>query len=839
MSDLRNRLWDDEQHPYLPFMFAMPFFGGAMERFEPFDISMLIEGSRGWHLPHDTGKSWKVFEKALRMTAEALAIYFSQNHADIQPIWALPEKPSNYGYFNVHETKNDAYNAALNSIDAFVVYTAYLTFLIGLCQTCATGWSCPSIESLFNLAKVPVHPEWQRNLLSSGIGNFNPPRRRVGAVINISWCKWRNLIPYMIKLNVPLWFYWGIPPFPVQEFTGSWVSSFLPNRHPQPPDEGGHTTMQPPTTKPLTIPGFPQVQPYSGQCQGELMREFLERRDKENHKLELKEAPMDKQRRLSRATHNKKKACPGRKGAKVFRWEVVDGFRIRIEVSRGDAPNWFERYKKHEIIYDSFSNQFDCCSDFEDGLVQASSDDDDEYHSDLHHKYLQQSPRTTFDPEGEAPSKGRMSLPALPSASSAMSSTTTRRTTSPVPEGQPKTGSAEDSDKMDIDEGNEEEMDLFEASKQDVIYVNPIAPVQEPPPETQFIEDLVYYRYGFTLSESPYEPAQNVPVVLKHWSTVCCAVGGQRLISSAKENQEPIMDFLNTLLSVDQPWHDVPARYWDLSPWNNDCLNKLTSHFRIELKFFVGKDPLCLLHPRGIDPSKCPSWILAVSPMTALECIRRGLGPDPCTVAQYLVENGMAFRTLRRLESRPQTFAQQRSTRPTLGKRTVHHKFDLADFATYETLKESYLCSHENARRALSFGGITARLAREVLDFSLILRGPSEAALEGKQDVLISGEEVFVDDSLSVEVLDFICGTYERDTSTISMYIFFLKKVYINNFIQIKQDFTRGFPLTLFGVRLASMLVTGTLSVRIGTLVNAIRLSREQNLWQLRNGENR
>lgn len=71
-----------------------------------------------------------------------------------------------------------------------------------------------------------------------------------------------------------------------------------------------------------------------------------------------------------------------------------------------------------------------------------------------------------------------------------------------------------------------------------------------------------------------------------------------------------------------------------------------------------------------------------------------------------------------------------------------------------------------HARRALSVGGVVARLAREVLSIDVVLMGPSHSALEGKQDVLCCGDEVYVDDGLSGTVMQMICGTYAQETRT-------------------------------------------------------------------------
>ncbi|KAF8961285.1 hypothetical protein BDZ97DRAFT_1664433 [Flammula alnicola] len=127
----------------------------------------------------------------------------------------------------------------------------------------------------------------------------------------------------------------------------------------------------------------------------------------------------------------------------------------------------------------------------------------------------------------------------------------------------------------------------------------------------------------------------------------------------------------------------------------------------------------------------------------------------------------MEFRTLQRLASQPpQLQPGSSSSAPALGRRPRGYNFDTADFAKYQTMRDSYLESCDSARRALSVGGVIARLAREVLPVSAILAGPSQDALKGNQDVLICDGEVFVDDGLSTATKKMLCGTYEEDNGT-------------------------------------------------------------------------
>ena len=240
------------------------------------------------------------------------------------------------------------------------------------------------------------------------------------------------------------------------------------------------------------------------------------------------------------------------------------------------------------------------------------------------------------------------------------------------------------------------------------------------------------------------------------WHYVCSTIGGQGL-SSSEINCSPITDFLDALMNSKQPFRDMPGKYWDLSPANTNPLKLLTPiHLHIEVKTFQDC-PLCLLHPHSRPTTT--DWCIAVGPMTSLECIHRFLGPSSIDVAEFLIKHGISFRTLAPLST---SSSEHRSVRPRqlLGHRFNQHKFDLADFAAYETLRESFLLAQPQGRRALTYGGIVAHLARETSLDSVVLTGPSYNVLQGQQEIFGEGRESLVDDQLSEDNLDFICGTY-------------------------------------------------------------------------------
>ena len=69
------------------------------------------------------------------------------------------------------------------------------------------------------------------------------------------------------------------------------------------------------------------------------------------------------------------------------------------------------------------------------------------------------------------------------------------------------------------------------------------------------------------------------------WAKICRSVGGQAFqveASAGTSNFESIQEFLVALeASGLQSLHAVPARFWDLSPWNSNPLSRAPSNICI------------------------------------------------------------------------------------------------------------------------------------------------------------------------------------------------------------------------------------------------------------------
>ena len=312
--------------------------------------------------------------------------------------------------------------------------------------------------------------------------------------------------------------------------------------------------------------------------------------------------------------------------------------------------------------------------------------------------------------------------------------------------------------------------DLLTLSRAIVLSVHPPDSTIRFPFQTDSLEDYVYYRFGFHLSEKTYTgiPSSAFSVKFGDWLEVRRSIGCHQL-DGLPAYRQPIQDFLECLLSTDDPLRHVPAKFWDLNASNNTSLNLAAGFVHIEPKKFLDGTTHYLIRPVGLHASRDSSWVLAVDAMTALECVRRRLGPHTIDIADFLMNRGIPFRTLRPMTSTPAPHTPPRPISNLLGNRPMNYRFDVADFSAYQTLCDSVLKDKPFCRAALCMGGIVARLAREVIPNTAALLGPSQEALDGHQKIMVCDDGIFCDDDVSETYTDLICGVYKVFTVHRSM----------------------------------------------------------------------
>lgn len=127
-------------------------------------------------------------------------------------------------------------------------------------------------------------------------------------------------------------------------------------------------------------------------------------------------------------------------------------------------------------------------------------------------------------------------------------------------------------------------------------------------------------------------------------------------------------------------------------------------------------------------------------------------------VARYFVRNGISFRTLAHATASATYRNDMYLHQFGLGLRPFNYVFSYVDYVAYET-ERNRLLNGPAGRAALMAGGILWRLAVQVVGEEHVLFGPTHTS---QTQVLATLEGMdFVDDVLTPDEIDIICGTYK------------------------------------------------------------------------------
>ena len=322
--------------------------------------------------------------------------------------------------------------------------------------------------------------------------------------------------------------------------------------------------------------------------------------------------------------------------------------------------------------------------------------------------------------------------------------------------------------------------------------------------------DLLYYRFGYIGSSTSFMD-YSYTNRFNSWGLVCSSVGGHNMQCRESE-RPPIMYFLTLLLESRAPLKDILMDLWDLSPDSLEPLAEVQSFIHIVNTNLKISTPY-FLQQRGLHATRDCSWILAVSALSALQCLRRSLGPHTVDIARDLVSRGIPFQTFAKFK-RPDIDVQSPPfTIPSLPIRLSDYTLDLGDYVAYEMMRDLFLCA-PRCRAALQMGGIVWRLAQQCLPDSAVLCGPSQDALDGHCEVISCDEEKFCDDTLPDVALDLICGVYKIPTHG----KYFHHQVQIH-FLKIFKDnllINLGGQNTMSGYQVAIIMGSGPMSAKNG-----------------------
>ena len=384
----------------------------------------------------------------------------------------------------------------------------------------------------------------------------------------------------MVSLGIPFWLYWG--PYPaLYTPQHSCIQSYAPAPHPT-SDLNPKTNVPPPS-------GFPSIERGSGQLPGETWRAFFTRRKQDDEKRRARESDYERQQRENRERASNPAMGPGKQGAKVWYWEMVDGFRMRTLLTRRRVEDEWSVYSRVQKIFNGFRNEWDMCTEFgEDDLMKdiamdsnsepilpigpsksRKADSSQSSHlppsqplsSDAFSKQQDRS-RNTIHPtpsESRNPalgaaieSDGSNSEPILPIGRPILQKANqpqsihlptcqppscdlplhhvSLETASHHPRHHTPFESGSEAAPLDGDSDDDDVNELrnrLSESGRDVLYS---AYSYRPLPATQcFFDDLaqlLYFRFGFNFGVGRYVVPPNAMLVFKQWYDVTCCVGG-------------------------------------------------------------------------------------------------------------------------------------------------------------------------------------------------------------------------------------------------------------------------------------------------------------------------
>lgn len=356
-----------------------------------------LKQSKGglWGLKEVIQNDWIKVEENLHSVSQRLELHIPLAYLDAQ---ACP-LPRSYGYLKLHPTRAAAERAIERSLDGFMVYIGYCSFLLLRRNRPIDDFDtrrCWEIDLIrpparasredINLLRFrPFEPAHIQTIKSSELVDFKIPR---AGVIVSSTCQFLREIRILIDYDIPVYFYWGRfsvterydSRFPYQQLyapdTNAINAAFrayddalaherealaLRERaldHTAPSDASPSTDGQEPFPK--RFPGSLQ-KPYEGPW------DYLHRRAHAIAKFYKNSDPIEKKSFKARAAAQREFPYPGRGGPLTFFWDEgekhYNGYIVRVPYGRSKtAQEWSWWHNSHKR-FDPSTNSWDLFSD--------------------------------------------------------------------------------------------------------------------------------------------------------------------------------------------------------------------------------------------------------------------------------------------------------------------------------------------------------------------------------------------------------------------------------------------------------------------------------------------
>lgn len=513
--------------------------------------------------------SWQRLENALRWVANAL---LSSNNVLLPLGFNAGPFPSSYGYISRHMEERFARQCAMKSRDAFVPLMALCTFAISITKPSQTipGQS-PRWVSLLQ-AEANVHASWIEDLMQSNVADLSGRTVRMGAFIDVSSFDSSNFINSFIEAKVPIWFYWGTKHQPPLSHHRT-LDRFLPKIN---------EILSPPT--PNVDPSIIRLPHGTRQKPGETWMSYRQRMADIRKQRISQESEYQKMRRERREKQSVLFHAPSQKGGLVFYWALhVSGFRIRNRIPRRDVYEFWGNYANSQKRYESTTDEWDVCTEFDpDAQPPSLSDEDDE----------DRDSQVTFKVQNIQVVRPHDTVWQEVS-----------------PDYQPESTSV----------AAEKSSDTF--------------------------DDIVRCRYGVCIPLGPYRAFHSNPRLA--WQDVQRVIGHEKAEMRDPRLQDAVMDMIQCLLNIGTDGTPaIPPNLWDLNPASHRYLSNRTDLVNTIEKKNTDNGAVYLIKTNKLPTSQNDQWMLMVDdPVTALECVRRQWGPHFLDIADELCSRGYPFHT--------------------------------------------------------------------------------------------------------------------------------------------------------------------------------------------------
>ncbi|RXW18901.1 hypothetical protein EST38_g6960 [Candolleomyces aberdarensis] len=614
----------------------------------------------------------------------------------------LPFLPNTLGYSDSYAKRSQLVHVLEETREWFSVWFGALSYCIAMAAT-----RQEETEGL----KFGGYPDWRQvlkdegfsegwidDLVRSPIGQYSPMYPRVGCILEIvDEHDDQPIKSWFFDHSIPIWWRWGAEERACcQQYNlKSWIPKTIS------PTAAGE-------------PSRSDIEPTSASGHLSLIKEpewvdFFRRREARYPHILATETPKDRQRR-----ENRTRNPPVRK-APVFEWlgsydEPVTWKRTPVTMKC--KQDTFDMYRRHQMRYDPFFNEWDLCEHFIFGEPDYEYDSDSEFDIAEQRPYPEivasiDGSQETY-PELDPPPD--LFRPGSPSIA--------------PPDHEQETASSSSTTAV-----QQEVEDVFGR------YYGFCAPVLGTHFPDMSIIDRSADWFRRLLGLLPDEIDNHDYLTTIHYQNV-------QLFLDSNIGNKPATPSLSDLDDSSL----TPVR---LLPRFRDIVQvDLRSSYKDEDRFDRG-EYLYILQPS--NPT-VPWRLACFSAITALLICRLPTDYTETSIAFYLSQRGIPFRVL----SLPPRLRRPLHTPifHALPIRRMNHRFTKEDYDSYVNQRTSLL-GQPHMQAAIRRGGIVWRLAIATLGIADVVRDPT---LWGP---LFSPTPDLVEDTLTTVELDLLCGAYE------------------------------------------------------------------------------